>query len=51
MVFVKAVKRYVNTGANQFVKEFRRKWQVRKAMAHRKMVMARNDKQVQQDYL
>ena len=36
-------------GANQFVKDFRRKWQVKKAMAHRQMVMARKDKQVQKD--
>ena len=36
-------------GANQFVKDFRRKWQVKKAMAYRQMVMARKDKQVQKD--
>ena len=36
-------------GANQFVKDFRCKWQVKKAMAYRQMVMARKDKQVQKD--
>lgn len=46
---MEVVKRYANMGANQFVKEFRRKWQVKKAMAHRQMVMARKDKRVQQE--
>lgn len=46
---MEVVKRYVNMGANQFVKEFRRKWQVKKAMAHRQMVMSRKDKRVQQE--
>ena len=43
------IKRYTNMGANQFVKDFRCKWQVKKAMAYRQMVMARKDKQVQKD--
>ena len=45
---MEVVKHYVNIDANQFVKEFRRKWQVKKAMAHRQMVMARIDGRVQQ---
>ena len=48
-LFTEVVQRYTNVGANQFVKDFRRQWQVKKAMAHRQMVMARKDKQVQKD--
>lgn len=48
-LFTEVVQRYTNVGANQFVKDFRRQWKVKKAMAHRQMVMARKDKQVQKD--
>lgn len=48
-MFSEVVQHYVNMGANQFVKDFRQKWQVKKAMAHQQMVMVRKEKQLQKE--
>lgn len=48
-MFSEVVQRYVNMGANQFVKDFPQKWQVKKAMAHRQMVMVRKERQLQKE--
>lgn len=48
-MYSEVIQRYVNMGANQFLKDFRKKWQVKKAMAHRQMVMARKEKKVQKE--
>lgn len=41
--------RYINMGANQFLRDFRRDWEVQKTIAHRNMVMVRKEKKKQRD--
>ena len=42
-LYDEVIKRHVNMGANEFLRDFRRDWHVRKTIAHRNMVMLRKE--------
>lgn len=48
-MFTDIVDRYIHMGANQFLRDFRRTWEVQKSIAHRNMVMVRKEKKKQKD--
>lgn len=44
-IFEEVIKRYMRLGSGQFLKDFRREYNLKKTLAHRKAVLARKEKE------
>ena len=48
-MYGEVVDRYVHMGVSEFLRDFRKAWEVQRTIAHRNMVMVRKEKKKRKD--